>query len=428
MNIIKKDLGKSQIELLVELSQEEFKPYMLRAAEKISTEVKIEGFRPGKVPYQILKAKIGEITILEEAAGLAINKTIDQVIGENITEQIIGQPQITLTKLAPANPLEYKIVLLVMPEIILGNYKSVKVKPRVVEVKEEEVEKIIKQLTEVKAKEVISQQVIKPGDKVIIDIEMFVDQVPVEGGQGKGTTVIIGKDYIIPGFDKKIIGASKGEQREFSLLYPQDFHLAYLAGKLVDFKVKVQEIYQRQLSELNDEFAKDFGLKNLGELKENLKKSLLAEKQLQEEQRNEIVILDKILEQTKFSELPEILISHEVDLMLAELEYQVNEQGGKFEDYLMHLKKTKEQLKLDFLPPANKRAKTSLLIHQIAKLEKIKAEDQEVEQALSELLKQYQSKKETVERIKSKAYQKYLRNQLVSRKVIAKLKEWNVEK
>jgi len=119
MNISKKDLGKSQIELTVEFSAEEFKPYVLRGVEKVSQEVKIEGFRPGKAPYEILKNKIGEMTILEEAARIAIDKNIDKVIKENVVGQIVGQPQVNITKLAPDNPMEYKMVLTMLPEVNL---------------------------------------------------------------------------------------------------------------------------------------------------------------------------------------------------------------------------------------------------------------------------------------------------------------------
>jgi len=194
MNITKKDLGKSQIEITVELTVEEFKPYVLRGAEKVSKEVKIEGFRPGKAPYEILKNKIGEITILEAGARIAIDKTLDKVIKENVVGQIVGQPQVNITKLAPDNPLEYKMVLTLLPEVKLGNYKDLKIKQAKPEVEDEEVEKLISELREMRASEVISETASKDGDRVIMDIKIFIDKVPVEGGQGKGAGLVIGKD------------------------------------------------------------------------------------------------------------------------------------------------------------------------------------------------------------------------------------------
>ena len=429
MNVQKKDLAKSQIELTIELTIEEFKPYIKSGVEKVSREVKIEGFRPGKATYDILKQKIGEMTILEEAANIAINKTLEQAIRDNVIEQPIGQPQVNITKLAPNNPMEYKVVMALLPEVALGDYKNAKVKQEKTEIKDEEVDKMINQLQEMRVKETIANREIKDGDKVIVDIEMFLDKVPVEGGQGKNTGIVIGQGYIVPGFGKKLIKAKKNDVREFSLPYPKEHHQQNLAGKLVEFKVKIQEIYKRELPEINDEFVKNFGLNNVDQFKENIKKSLLFEKQQKAEQKAELEMLDKIIAKTKFSDIPEILVNSEAQTMMAELEAGVAKHGGKFEDYLNHLKKTKEQITLDMLPDAVKRVKTSLLIREISNTEKIKTEDKEVEQELEKLLKQHKDEKDDIkEKIKSAAYKEYTKNLMNSRKVIEKLKEWNVSK
>ena len=217
MKVEKKDLAKSQIELTVELSVDEFRQYIAKGAKKVSQEVKIDGFRPGKIPYDVLKQKIGEMTILEEASRLAINKTIDKIIKENVVGQPVGQPKIDITKLAPDNPMEYKVALAILPEVKLSDYKNVKVKLEKVEVKEEEVDKAIKQLREMRAKETISDKEVKDGDKAIVNIEMFLDNVPIDGGQSKDAAIIIGKGYLVSGFGKKLIGAKKGDVREFKL-------------------------------------------------------------------------------------------------------------------------------------------------------------------------------------------------------------------
>ncbi len=344
MKIEKKSLPKSQIELTVELSAEEFKPYILRGAENVSKEVKVEGFRPGKVPYDVLKAKIGEMTILEEAARIAINKTIDKAIEENMNEEPVGQPQVSIIKLAPDNPLEYKVVLAILPKIVLGDYKSLKVKMEKAEVKDEEISKTIEYLREGQVKEVITERGIEDGDKVVVDIEMFLDKVPAEGGQGKGVAVIIGKDFVVPGFDKNLLGAKKNDVRNFELPYPEDHHMKNLAGKMVDFKVKIIEVYERQLPALDDNFSHAFGLKKFEELKENIKKSMEQEKKEKVEQKAEIEIIDKIIHLTKFDDIPEMLIKHEGETMMVELEHNVKSQGGKFEDYLSSIKKRARKL------------------------------------------------------------------------------------
>ncbi|MFH1677916.1 MAG: trigger factor [Patescibacteria group bacterium] len=428
MKIEKKDLAKSQIELTIELSFDEFKPYIEKGAEKVSREVKIEGFRPGKVPYEILKQKIGEMTILEESAHIAVNKTIDEAISKNTKRQVVGQPQISITKLAPENPLEYKVIFAVIPELTLGDYKNFKIKKEKAEVDVKEVEKMLNQLREMRAKEVSVDREVKDKDKIIVDIDMFLDKVPVDGGQSKDTAIVVGKGYIVPGFGKKIIGAKKDEVREFNLPYPKEHHQANLAGKLVEFKVKVKDIFERQLPEINEEFVKGIGLKSKEELEENIKKNMLLEKEQRANQKAESDILDKIIEKTKFSDIPEVLVDSESKNMMSELEGNIAQQGGKFDDYLGHIKKTREQLVLDLLPNAIKRVKTSLLIREIANVEKINISDNEVEKEIMAMKFQYKDNNKIVARIKTPEYKAYLKNLMSGRKVIEKLLEWNIEK
>ena len=428
MKVEKKDLEKSQIELIVELSVEEVKPYIEQGAKKLSQEVKIDGFRPGNVPYDVLKQKIGEIAILEEGARVAINKTLDDVIKNNVKGQPVGQPKIEITKIAPDNPLEYKVVLALIPEVTLGDYKEMKIKAKETKVDEKEMEKVFSDIREMRAQEKITEGEIKKDYKVMVDIQMFLDKVPVEGGQGQGTMVLIGKDYIVPGFDKKLLGAKKGDIREFSLPYPEDFHMKNLAGKMVEFKATIKEVYERIIPELNDEFAVGFGVKNLEELKKNVKQSVIEQKKKETEQKIEKEMLEKILGKTKFGDIPEILIEHEVDTMMAELEQTIAQQGGKFEDYLASLKKTRDQLVLDLLPDAVKRVKISLLIREIGQKEKIKVEKEEVEKQVKDIIEQYKGQDDTIKKIDTPEYRSYVLNVLASRKVVDKLKEWNIEK
>jgi trigger factor len=426
MKVEKKDLGKSQFELVVELDVTELKPYIELGAKKVAQEVKIDGFRPGNVPIDILRQKIGDMTILEEAAHIAIHKTLDQVIKDNIEKQIIGQPQINITKLAPDNPLEYKVVVAVLPEVKLGEYKDLRIKKKGAAVTDEEINKILEDLREMRVKEVLTDRVAADSDKVLADIEMFLDKVPVEGGQGNDAAIIIGKDYVVPGFDKKIIGAKKDDVREFELPYPANFHLKNLAGKMVDFRVKIKEVYERQLPELNDDFAMAFGLKKIDELKDNVKKSVVDQKKHEAEQATEKEVLEKIVEKTRFGDIPEMLIEHEAHNMLHELEHTITEQGGKFEDYLASIKKSHDQLMLDLLPDAVKRVKVSLLVREIADKEKIKATDEEIDQHLKEMKKHYHDKKDILERLDSREYRDYVFNTFSSKKTVDKLMEWNV--
>ena len=428
MNVVKNDLGKSQLELLVELTYDELKPYCEQGAKKVAQEVKIDGFRPGNVPLEILRQKIGDMTILEEAANIAIHKNNDKILKENIERQIVGQPRVEITKLAPDNPLEFKIVVAVLPEIKLGEYKDLKVKRKEVKVDDGEIDKILEDLREMRVKEILSEEDIKDGDKVLADLAMFLDKVPVEGGQGKDAAIIIGKDYVVSGFDKELIGAKKGEVREFELPYPVDFHMKNLAGKMVEFRVTIKEVYKRELPGLDDDFAIAFGLKKIQDFKDNVKKSVVGQKEKEAEQALDKEILEKVLEKTRINDIPEMLIEHESHNMVHELEHTIAEQGGKFEDYLASIKKTHDQLMLDLLPEAVKRVKASLLIREIAEAENIKVGEEEIEKHVEEMKKHYHDKPEVLEKLYAPEYLDYVYNVFASKKVVDKLREWNTEK
>ncbi len=426
MKFTTKDLEKSQLELTVELSVEEFTPYISKGAEKASQQVKIEGFRPGKVPLDILKQKIGEMTILEEAANIAIRKTIDEAIMKNTMDrQAIGQPQVSISKLAPNNPLEYKVTISLLPAVSLGKYKDLGLQEEEAKIANSEVEQALTRLQETRATEVLIDRAVQMGDKVIVDIKMFLDKVPLEDGQHQGLAVLVGKDYFVPGFDKKIIGARKTELKKFNLAYPDNHHQKNLAGKLVEFEVKIKEVYQRTLPKLDDSFAKVFQFKDLTELKKNLKESLLHEKSHQVANKNEAKLLDKIIQDTKFGDLPEILIEGELKNMFSELEQSVTQQGGKFEDYLKHLKKDRAGLTLELTPNAIKRVKSALVIREIATIEKISPSEKEIQEKTEQLKKQYAGNQDVLKMFTEPGYHNYLANILTNEKVITKLKEWN---
>ena len=426
MKIEKKDLEKSQLEITVEMSVEEFKPYLEKGAQKVSEQVKIEGFRPGKAPLEVIKQKVGEMSVLEEAAHLAIKKNVDQIVDDETKgRQVIGQPNVTITKLAPGNPLEYKITLTLLPEITLGAYKDLGIKPEEAKIEDKELERALNDLKEMRASEKIVDRQIQDNDKVIVDINMSLDKVPVENGHHHDLTILMGKDYLVAGFDKNILGLKKGDEKEFSLAYPDDHHQKNLAGKNVEFAVKIKEVYERSVPELNDEFAKAFHLKDLAELKTNLKESLLQEKKRNFELKNESELISKISDKTKFGEFPEILIESEAKNLTLELEQSVMRQGGKFEDYLSHIKKTKEELMLEMMPNAIKRVKAALVIREIAVQENIFPSEEEINNKIKELENQYTGNQEILNMLKEPGYKTYLKNILTNEKVITKLKEWN---
>ncbi len=428
MNVTKKDLEKRQVELTVEVSVEEFTPYIQKGAEIISKDIKIEGFRPGKVPFEILKQKIGEMTILEEAARQLINKQVYKVIEENMKgENIIGQPEVDISKIAPNNPLEYKIKLTLLPEVKLGSYKDFNIESENFEADEKEVNKLLNDLLDMRASEKISLDPIKNGDKIIASVNLFLGKVPVEDGQNPDVTVLIGKDYFVQGFDKYLLGLNKGEKKEFSINYPANHWQKNLAGKLVSFEVKIKEIYDREIPEINDDLAKMFKFKNVEDLKKNIKESISLQKKKELDQKTEVKILDKIVESSKFSDIPDNLIKNETELMIKEIERSIISQGANFDDYLKSIKKSLDQLKLDLMPKAVKRVKSALALKEIAKIEVIKVSEEKINQEINKLKEEYKQNPEALKNLTNLAYRHYLKDHLLNQEIITKLKEWNVK-
>jgi len=426
MQVTKKDLEKSQVELAIILEFDEFKPYIEKGAQHVSEHVKIEGFRPGKVPYEILKQKVGEISILEEAAHIAIRKTIDDVFAKELAgRQPVGQPKVEITKLARENPLEYKVTISLLPTVALGDYKGLNIVKEKPVVSAEDIDKTIKEILEMRAKENLSSEPAKEGDKLVLNLSLSLDKVPVEGGQAQDVTIVLGKEYMVPGFDDKIKGIKQGEKREFKLLYPEMHHQTNLAGKMVEFSATATSIYNRELPALDDELAKEMHFKNLEDLKSAIEKNILADRERQADVKAELKMLEMIADKAKFDDIPEDLLEKEADNMMMELERNVTSQGGNFDDYLKHLKKTPAELRLDLLPNAVKRIKTALIIREVGIIEKVEVSKKAIEEKLEGLKKMYAQNQEALKQLNSHEYFHHLENMMFNDQVIAQLKSWN---
>lgn len=426
MQVTKNNISASRVELLVSVLAEDMMRFAKQAAAHLSEHNKIEGFRPGKAPYEVIKNRLGEMVIAEEASRLAVSKTIDQAIKENVGEDWIGQPEITITKLVPNGDFEYKALVTLIPEVKLGKYKDLALKMDPVVVEDKEINKVIDHLRESRVKESAVERSVEDGDKVVIDVDMFLDKVSVDGGQGKDVAVVMGKDYFVPGFDKNLLGLKHGDEKSFNVHYPADHHLKNLANKKVDFTVKVKDVFARELPELDNDFISAFGLKDEAELKNNIKKSLEHEKKHEIDNKTEREMLEKIINDSSFTELPEILLNNESEIMLRELEYNVTASGGKFSDYLSSLNKSVETIKQEFLPQAKERVKASLLLRAIIKAEDIKVSEEDIDKELADLRKRYENDPKAIETLSSLYYRRHIESALLNKKAIAQLIDWNV--
>ncbi|MBU4370151.1 trigger factor [Patescibacteria group bacterium] len=426
MNLKTKKLPKNLIEITVELSAKEMQPFYDEAIEYLSEGVQIPGFRAGKAPAYMVKEQIGLAKILEHAAEHAINAKYPEIIKKEKFNPA-GPPQVQVQKLAPDNPFIVKLTVALIPEVKLGDYKKIKIKRNKVEVKDEKINQAIEQLQSMRGQETLVNRTCRKGDKVQIDLNLFIDKVPLEDGQMKDFPVTLGNDQYLPGLSDNLTGLKKGNEKEFSFTYPVDHYDKRLAGKKVNFKIMVKDVYQIDLPELDDKFAQSMGpLKTFKELKDKIKENITAEQKDKEEQRVEIEILKQLVEKSEFEDLPEILIEHELDKMIAELKGNIERPDDptspKFDDYLTSIKKTEEQLRKEFISKAEERIKTALAIREIAVKENIEVSKEDIKKETEQMKKAYLGQEQIIKNLESESGQIYIANLLTNRKVVESLK------
>lgn len=417
-----KKLPKSVVELVVELSPADLQPHLERAAVQLSSQTTIPGFRPGKAPYEEVVRRFGAGRVWEEAATLAVPKVFGQVVAEEKLETI-GSPQIDVVKLAPDNPFIFKATVALLPEVELGDYAKIKIERKPTDVKDEHIDKILADLRKMQTKEVVVERPATQGDKVVVDMSMSLDTVPIDGGTTKGHAIYTDEEHYIPGLKNQLHGLKKGETKEFQLKFPKEHYQKMIAGKDVDFKIEIKEVFELQSPALDDAFAQTVGQKTMADLRGLVRTNLEQETQSREEQRQEIALLEAAVERTKFSDIPDILVNEETIKMLGELEEGIARQGLTIEDYLKKINKTRDQLRLDFVTDALKRVKTALMVRALAKAQNITVSDAETDIEVARMLELYKDAKEQHEQIQSPGGREYLRRMLTNRKVIEWLKQ-----
>ena len=419
-----KRLPKSLVEISVEVSPEELVPFMKKAAEKISETAKIEGFRPGKAPYDIIKAKFGEMAILQEALDSIIIKTYYGVIKEN-NLVTLGQPQIDVEKAAPENPFSYKATVSVLPSVKVGDPSKISLKREEIKVSGEQVEKIVEEIRAMRASEKPVEREAKLGDLVKIDFSVYRDGVPIENGKNQNYSLMLGENRFIPGFEDNLVGLKAGDEKEFKLNFPDAYHEKTLAGKPAEFKVKINQVAEIIKPEMTDELAKEISggkFQNAAELKDSIMKNVAEEEKNKQEKRLEVEMLELLAKASEFEDLPEMLVHEEIHRMLHELEDSIAKQGMKFEDYLAALKKTAGELEKDMEPQAEIRVKTSIIAREIYQEQKMEVTPDEIEKEISEILKNYPENPDVRKQIETETYKEYLKNAIGNRKVMDHLK------
>jgi trigger factor len=409
-----KNLPKSQIEMQFSVEAEELGKFYKEAILELGKEIKIEGFRPGHVPENVIEQKMGKMVILEEAAEHAIGENYRKAVVESkITP--ISQPQVEILKLAPENPLEFKVLVSVLPEIKLPDYQKItrNIERKKIVVGEKEVEDSLNWLQKSRAKFSLKNGPAAKGDFVEIEYSSPL----LENGKTYNDAFVLGGGKFLPGFEENLENLKDGEQKEFSVNFPGDYPHKPLAGKEVNFKAKVKAVQKAELPEMTDEFAKTLGgFENLEVLKKNIREGLISEKEREESGRLRSEILDKISDETA-CEIPETLIESEKNRMLEDLKHNVSHNfQTTFEDYLEKAGKTEKELLDSFFAPAKKHVLGSLVLKEISGKESIKAEESELNEEMARFLKQYPDIKVAQKEFDEERLKEYIEDAIINEK------------
>ncbi len=386
---------KNEKEILVKIEGKEWEDLLDKAFKKANKKAKIAGFRPGKAPKEIFIKHYGMESLYYEASNDAIEVAYDKMLEENSDLDIVAQPVVDITNI-DENGVEFKFTLTLKPEVKLGKYQGLKAKKEKVKVTKEEVEDSINHMREHYKENFVKDGKIENGDIAVIDFEGFKDGVPFEGGKGENYSLEIGSNTFIPGFEEQLIGLKAGDEKDIELSFPEDYHAEDLKGQAVVFKVKVNEVKEVKIPELDEDFFNDLGMEGI-DSKEALEKQVKENIQVQKEKKADEEWLNALLEEaasTMEVDIPNVMVEEETKRMIQEYSQNLQMQGISLEQFYQFTGLTEDKLMEEYKEQATKRVTYRLMIEAIIKKENIEVTDEEMDKEVSEIADKYKMTKE----------------------------------
>lgn len=373
------------IKLEIRVEAKNFDAAITKAYNKNKGKYNIPGFRKGKVPMAMVKKFYGVEVFYDDAVNFAIDESYSVALTEENIRPV-DYPQIDIVEIGEGKDLVYTATVTTYPEVELGEYKGLDVKKPVYEVEDSEIEKQIADMQEKNARiEVKKEGNVEKGDIAVIDFKGYIDGVAFEGGEGTDYSLEIGSGTFIDNFEEQLIGLAVGEKKEVNVNFPEAYGKEELNGKPAMFEVEIKAIKVKELPELDDEFAKDVAaVDTFAELRENLKNTLVKNNEEKADREFEEAVITAIIENTKM-DVPEVMISKEIDSMMQDLEGRLKYQGLSLEQYMEFTGNTTEKMR-DFMKEnAERKVKADLVLDAIAKAEDIKATEEELNSRALEL-------------------------------------------
>ncbi len=425
--IVKRDGKEAQIKIV--LNAEEWKAYIEKAYQANKSKFNIQGFRKGNAPKSIIEKNYGEGVFYDDALDMAINEEYSACLMANTDLEVIDHPQIKIEKF-DANGVEIMATVALLPEVKLGDYKGLEIEKYTEEVSEEKIQKELNQARERSARfvEAAEGAEAKLGDFATIDFTGSVDGVEFEGGKAENYRLELGSKSFIDNFEDQIVGMKVGDEKDIKVTFPADYPAEDLKGKEAVFKIVLHKIENKELPELNDEFASNTSeFETLEEYKADIKKHLQENVDQKVARENENRLLDKVVENSSV-EIPEVLIERQLDMFIRDFEMRLSYQGLKLADYLGYMQQDEKALRDSYKEQATKAVKTRLVLEAIIKAEKLDVTEEELDAKLTETASKYNKSLEEFKANMNENNLAYIKNDLLMDKLVEYLTKNNIIK
>ena len=419
---------KNMAVLTIEVSAEEFDQAMDKAYRKNKNKMSVPGFRKGKVPRQMLEKMYGPAIFYEDAANIIIPDAYAKEL-ENTDLDIVSRPEIDVTQIEKGKPFIFTATVALKPEVALGQYTGIEVEKIEVEVTEDEVNAELEKVREQNSRTIpVEDRLIKDGDIAVIDFEGFVDGVAFEGGKGENHNLTIGSHSFIDTFEEQLIGKNINEEVEVNVTFPEEYHAEELKGKPAMFKVLIKEIKEKELPDLDDDFAQDVSeFDTFDEYKEDVKAKLTQTKEQEAKNKKEEAVV-KAIAQNAQMEIPEAMIETQAAQMADDFARRMQSQGLSMEQYYqftgLNAQKFIEQMK----PQAEQRIQNRLVLEAVAKAENMTASDEDVEKEIENMASMYQMEVDKLKELISDEEKTQMKQDICVQKAVEFVVEKAVEK
>ena len=386
-------LEHNMVKLTVEVSAEEFAKAVKAAYNKNKNKITIPGFRKGHAPQQLIEKLYGPVIFFEEAANALINQTYNEE-AESTGLEFVSRPEFDVDQIEKGKPFIYTATVAVRPEVKLGQYRGLEVTRQETLVSDDEINEELKREQEKNSRLVEVDRPVQDGDTVILDYSGSVDGEKFDGGTAENQTLVIGSGSFIPGFEEQLVGMAKDETKDITVTFPEEYHAEELAGKEAVFTCTIHKIQEKELPELDDEFAQDVSeFETLDEYKKSIMDRLTERKQRSAKAAQENEAVDKVIAASEM-DIPEAMIDSQVTSMYQDYARQLQSQGIPIDTYLQYMGTTEEKVKSDMRPQALKQIQTRLVLEEVAKAESLEPNDLRVEEEIDKIAKQYQMETE----------------------------------